>query len=107
MKFDEFYKFMSYLKTIIDRQKLLEQGIKAFLCTGYDLTTDTYQAQDYYIKLLEHIFDDYNGWISHYVYELDFGTKELAVVYNNEPYELNSIESLYNLLILEKEKNNE
>ena len=105
MELNEFKKYMLYLQKSINKNKQFIKSIKNYFGAVADLTADAYQLQDYYIKLLEHIFADNDGWIFYFVYECNFGANNLKVIVNNELYKLDTVESLYNLLIMNKVNN--
>ena len=61
-------------------------------------------ATDTLLRVLEIIFDDRGEWISYWIYELDYGTRDDLSATNADgtPIPLKTIEDLYTLLIKNK-----
>lgn len=60
------------------------------------------RMEDYILQLLENMFEDFNGWIGYWIYDLEFGAKwtpDSITDVNGKSIKLQTKEDLYNFLI--------
>jgi hypothetical protein len=99
--------FIATMKAL-QRQRLQEAAMSVLL---EDMTGETHffnvseNIENALINILTECFEDKNGRLSWWIYEKDFGQKELkACNANKKGIKLNTAEQLYNFLVKEKKK---
>lgn len=101
LKVDEFIKCIEELKTFYEFECGLNECLERFAVDGYlyfpDVITTT-------IKVLEKMFQDEDGWIDYYCWELEFGKRWQPGMISSEGKDvpLETPENLYALLIAER-----
>lgn len=103
MNLVEFTKHINKIKKQFEYDNKCHEAFSIILKNDYVSNYDNSFIVDGYINLLEYIMKDINGWISYYVYDLDFGddysdgcTKDV----DGKNIKLKTIEDLYNIIKL-------
>lgn len=95
----QFVEIINWLKDRRKREERLNKAIYAVSesIMSFDITAEW---EDKLLSLLETMFDDdYSGWISYYIYELEFGKKDGNITRFGRCIKLKTPANLYDLLV--------
>lgn len=104
--FEEFNRYMTAIKDGGELQDKLTEAVSEYNRKQNMCVSLVIPSQDYIIvNLIAKILDDKNGWISYWVYELNYGRKYKDGTITDKDgdiIKLKTIEDLWNLLTSEK-----
>ena len=91
------YNFFKYMEKIKQHDEVEDY---IFSILSEDIATKVSTMASDYVDMLEEYCDDQQGWITYWIYELEFGEKwtESSVSINNVNIPLKTVEDLWNLL---------
>lgn len=93
-------KFEFYMNVLIN--EIEKQGkLREIYNSDCEFISD--RLIDSYVELLDLIMDDKGKWVDYYMWETNFGEKDLGVFINDEKVKLKTIEDLYNIIVKTKE----
>jgi hypothetical protein len=95
MEYKEFERYINSLKETSDRLDKLSEA------TDCDIFIDlTGPMFDLIVDLLEKYFGDNDGWISYWLFDLDFGKQYRpgSIKFKDAEVPLKTIEDLYNII---------
>lgn len=83
-----------------DQEIKFSEAVNAYFSQDVDNSLPRNYVVNSLVEILQQQFNDENAnsWIEYYLWELDFGKKDLKVEINGEPYPLKTPNDLYNLL---------
>jgi len=107
MDFLDFENHMNKIKEHIDESKDFNEKLQSLFTSSYVYCELGDRILNNFIKLLSEVCNDTNEWIDYYVYECEFGKKDLKVyigekdlnVYTEEKtIVLDSVQKLWDLI---------
>lgn len=107
INYKEFKSYMDEIKVFLKQIEKAEKVIETF--TTYHISLNLGSSLlDKYIFIVEKLVNDSNEMIFWFVYDNNFGKKELQVYIKNKILSINSVKDLYNyFLIVNNVENNE
>ena len=107
INYKEFKSYMDEIKVFLKQIEKAEKVIETF--TNYHISLNLGSSLlDKYIFIVEKLVNDSNEMIFWFVYDNNFGKKELQVYIKNKILSINSVKDLYNyFLIVNYIENNE
>ena len=97
---EDFIKYYKPISDFITESDSSNEGLKLVFPSSYVTNEQGYKLLDSYIGLLEKICNDDSSFISYYTFDCEQGKYFNRVKIDGEDYILDSIDSLYNLLVL-------
>ena len=100
ISYDEFERYLLVLKKELDKEEKVNDTLicSGLLERGWWLNLTDGKLLDTYVNMLENLVKDENSFISWFVWENDFGKKELDI----DGKKIKTIKQLYNILVKEK-----
>ena len=102
MNYYQFENQINCLKEFFEEQEKLKNVLKVISPSGTCVCEFGNKFIDDYIRLLETAVKDEDGWISWFVFDNDFGKKELLIKINNKDHIINGTKPFYNLIFSDK-----
>jgi len=100
INYDNFHYALTKLKKFMEEQDKLEAVLNVIAPSGTCVCEFGNEFLDDYINLLEHLVDDNSKWVSWFVFENDFGEKELDVIIDNKKYKITSDKVFYDICLI-------
>lgn len=103
-----FSRIISSIKAQSEKEDRISTSLEEMF-DGYLIPTISEGLTNLLIDILKLEFDDDNDWIGWWIYEKEYGTLERLKAYNADGSEivLNTIDKLYDFLILNKKEKGE
>ena len=100
ISYDEFERYLLVLKKELDKEEKVNDTLicSGLLERGWWLNLTDGKLLDTYINMLEALIKDENSFISWFVWENDFGKKELDI----DGKKIKTIKQLYNIIVKRK-----
>ena len=100
ISYDEFERYLLVLKKELDKEEKVNDTLicSGLLERGWWLNLTDGKLLDTYVNMLENLVKDENSFISWFVWENDWGRKELDI----DGKKIKTIKQLYNILVKEK-----
>jgi len=93
----EFNQAINSLKSFKEIKRNISNNLRT-LCNDFTVIDFTYVFEDAYIHLIELAMNDKSGWIDWFIYENDFGKKEMAAGYDTVVKPIKNNDDLYDLM---------
>lgn len=93
----EFNQAMNSLKSFREIKRNISNNLRT-LCSDFTVIDFTNVFEDSYIHLIELAMNDKTGWIDWFIYENDFGKKEMTAGYDTVVKPIKNNDDLYDLM---------
>jgi hypothetical protein len=100
MTYDNFHKAIENIKRFIQEQDKLKSVLQAISPTGTCVVEIGNEFIDNYIDLIEQALGNEYGLVSWFIFDNEFGQKNMIVTFDGKEYIISSIRDIYDFIML-------